>query len=275
MVLGGGGGGGNFCLSVETFNRPICIYIFIFIYIYLFIYLSLFIYSLINLFINLFIYINFFIFLFIYLLLFIIYLFIHSFRAYLFIAFQSGSEDLFVICYFLFACHHLPFPPPELRSCSQLRPPPKCIFLRGGGGRGITLKKVLISNPNPITCMCNPLTHCSQNVCCNRLLEADSKSLKSIVESVRTRRGSNSSQQSTSSSTSNLSNQALNSSGGGGSAGGGGGGGGGGEDTEGMSAQDQWLVWGKIVNDWEEFSRKKTKQLKVMLCRILLLFKNY
>ncbi|XP_071488147.1 ecotropic viral integration site 5 protein homolog [Diadema antillarum] len=96
----------------------------------------------------------------------------------------------------------------------------------------------------------------------NRLLESDSKSLKSISESVKSsRRGSNASQQSTSSSTSNLSNQALANSGGSGGTGGGGGGAGG-EGAEGMSCQDQWLVWGKIVNDWEEYSRKKSKQLK-------------
>nr|XP_054770131.1 EVI5-like protein [Lytechinus pictus] len=100
----------------------------------------------------------------------------------------------------------------------------------------------------------------------NRLLEADSKSLKSVKSS---RRGSNASQQSTSSSTSNLSSQALNnSSGSGGGAGGGGGTGsvgGGPEDEESMSTQDQWLIWGKIVNDWDEYSKRKSKQLKELV----------
>ena len=33
---------------------------------------------------------------------------------------------------------------------------------------------------------------------------------------------------------------------------------------------DQWILWGKIVNEWDDFKRKKEKQLKVnaMLCVI-------
>eukprot|EP00057_Strongylocentrotus_purpuratus_P035412 XP_799050.3 PREDICTED: EVI5-like protein isoform X2 [Strongylocentrotus purpuratus] len=102
----------------------------------------------------------------------------------------------------------------------------------------------------------------------NRRLEADSKSLKSVRSS---RRGSNASQQSTSSSTSNLSSQALNNSSGSGGGGGGGAGGGAGsadggpEDEESISMQDQWLVWGKIVNDWDEYTKKKSKQIKELV----------
>lgn len=81
-----------------------------------------------------------------------------------------------------------------------------------------------------------------------RLLEMDSKSLKSIQENSHPSwKGSNASLQSDSSNTSNLSNYASNN----------------GDTPEPMSVQDQWLIWGKIVNDWEEYSRRKAKPLKV------------
>ena len=35
------------------------------------------------------------------------------------------------------------------------------------------------------------------------------------------------------------------------------------EGVESVSTQDKWLIWGKIVNDWEEYSKKKSKALKV------------
>ncbi|XP_071820168.1 EVI5-like protein isoform X2 [Apostichopus japonicus] len=84
----------------------------------------------------------------------------------------------------------------------------------------------------------------------NRLLEMDSKSLKSIQEySQSSWKGSNASLQSDSSNTSNLSNYISNN----------------GDTPEPMSVQDQWLIWGKIVNDWEEYSRRKAKQLKELV----------
>lgn len=85
----------------------------------------------------------------------------------------------------------------------------------------------------------------------NRLLEADSKSLKSIQESSQSSwKGSNASLHSNSSNTSsNLSNIVSNN----------------GDTPEPMSVQDQWLIWGKIVNDWEEYSRRKSKPLKELV----------
>ncbi|XP_033642919.1 EVI5-like protein isoform X2 [Asterias rubens] len=87
----------------------------------------------------------------------------------------------------------------------------------------------------------------------NKLLEADAKSLKCITDSTKSsRRGSNASLRSTGSTLSNMSNvqvscSAINSS----------------NDTlDDLGMQDKWLIWGKIVNDWEEYSKKKSKQLK-------------
>lgn len=81
----------------------------------------------------------------------------------------------------------------------------------------------------------------------------DSKSLKSIQEYGQSSwKGSNASLQSDSSNTSNLSNYISNN----------------GDTPEPMSVQDQWLIWGKIVNDWEEYSRRKAKQLKVRIHKI-------
>ncbi|XP_071948154.1 EVI5-like protein isoform X4 [Antedon mediterranea] len=81
----------------------------------------------------------------------------------------------------------------------------------------------------------------------NRLLEADTKSMKSLTDSTRSsRRGSNSSLRSTGSVQSNMSNTNASS---------------GGE----MDINELWVTWGKIVNDWEEYSRKKPKQLKELV----------
>lgn len=27
--------------------------------------------------------------------------------------------------------------------------------------------------------------------------------------------------------------------------------------------EDQWTIWGRVVNDWDDFKKKKEKQLKV------------
>lgn len=68
-------------------------------------------------------------------------------------------------------------------------------------------------------------------LCC-RLLETDSKSLRSMNGS---RRNSGSSLVSSSSASSNLSHL----------------------------EEDSWILWGRIVNEWEEVRKKKEKQLKV------------
>uniref|UniRef100_A0A6Q2YL32 Rab-GAP TBC domain-containing protein n=1 Tax=Esox lucius TaxID=8010 RepID=A0A6Q2YL32_ESOLU len=65
----------------------------------------------------------------------------------------------------------------------------------------------------------------------NRLLETDSKSLRSVNGS---RRNSGSSLVSSSSASSNLSHL----------------------------EEDSWILWGRIVNEWEEVRKKKEKQLK-------------
>lgn len=65
----------------------------------------------------------------------------------------------------------------------------------------------------------------------NRLLEADSKSMRSMNGS---RRNSGSSLVSSSSASSNLSHL----------------------------EEDTWILWGRIVNEWEEWRRKKEKLLK-------------
>ncbi|XP_022107753.1 EVI5-like protein isoform X2 [Acanthaster planci] len=90
----------------------------------------------------------------------------------------------------------------------------------------------------------------------NRLLEADAKSLKSIGDSSKSsRRGSNASLRSTGSTLSNMSNvQAPSSSGNSCS-----------DNLDDLGMQDKWLIWGKIVNDWEEYSRKKSKPLKELI----------
>lgn len=66
-----------------------------------------------------------------------------------------------------------------------------------------------------------------------RLLEADSKSMRSMSGS---RRNSGSSLVSSSSASSNLSHL----------------------------EEDTWILWGRIVNEWDEWRRKKDKLLKVM-----------
>ncbi|XP_064197862.1 ecotropic viral integration site 5 protein homolog isoform X5 [Anguilla rostrata] len=68
----------------------------------------------------------------------------------------------------------------------------------------------------------------------NRLLETDSKSLKSVNGS---RRNSGASLVSSSSASSNLSHL----------------------------EEDTWILWGRIVNDWEEVRKKKEKQLKELV----------
>lgn len=67
-----------------------------------------------------------------------------------------------------------------------------------------------------------------------RLLETDSKSLRSMNGS---RRNSGSSLVSSSSASSNLSHL----------------------------EEDSWILWGRIVNEWEDVRKKKEKQLKVRL----------
>lgn len=66
----------------------------------------------------------------------------------------------------------------------------------------------------------------------SRLLEADSKSMRSMSSS---RRNSGSSLVSSSSASSNLSHL----------------------------EEDTWILWGRIVNEWDEWRRKKDKLLKV------------
>ncbi|KAM4023022.1 ecotropic viral integration site 5 protein homolog isoform 6-T7 [Anomaloglossus baeobatrachus] len=73
----------------------------------------------------------------------------------------------------------------------------------------------------------------------NRLLETDSKSLRSVNGS---RRNSGSSLVSSSSASSNLSHH---------------------------QEEDAWLLWGRIVNEWEEVYKKKEKQIKVTLVQEL------
>ncbi|XP_056366551.1 EVI5-like protein [Oenanthe melanoleuca] len=68
----------------------------------------------------------------------------------------------------------------------------------------------------------------------NRLLEADSKSLRSVNGS---RRSSGSSLVSSSSASSNL----------------------------GHLEEDTWILWGRIVNEWDEWRRKKEKLLKELI----------
>uniref|UniRef100_A0A3B3B662 Ecotropic viral integration site 5b n=1 Tax=Oryzias melastigma TaxID=30732 RepID=A0A3B3B662_ORYME len=70
----------------------------------------------------------------------------------------------------------------------------------------------------------------------NRLLETDSKSLRSMNGS---RRNSGSSLVSSSSASSNLSHL----------------------------EEDSWIMWGRIVNEWEEVRKKKEKQLKDLVRR--------
>lgn len=71
-----------------------------------------------------------------------------------------------------------------------------------------------------------------------RLLETDSKSLRSMNGS---RRNSGSSLVSSSSASSNLSHL----------------------------EEDSWILWGRIVNEWEEVRKKKEKQLKVRTVHII------
>lgn len=66
----------------------------------------------------------------------------------------------------------------------------------------------------------------------SRLLEADSKSMRSMNGS---RRNSGSSLVSSSSASSNLSHL----------------------------EEDTWILWGRIVNEWEEWRKKKEKLLRV------------
>uniref|UniRef100_W5MB74 Ecotropic viral integration site 5 n=1 Tax=Lepisosteus oculatus TaxID=7918 RepID=W5MB74_LEPOC len=68
----------------------------------------------------------------------------------------------------------------------------------------------------------------------NRLLETDSKSLRSVNGS---RRNSGSSLVSSSSASSNL----------------------------GHLEEDSWILWGRVVNEWEEVRKKKEKQLKELV----------
>ncbi|XP_063154331.1 ecotropic viral integration site 5 protein homolog isoform X3 [Candoia aspera] len=68
----------------------------------------------------------------------------------------------------------------------------------------------------------------------NRLLETDSKSLRSVNGS---RRNSGSSLVSSSSASSNLSHL----------------------------EEDSWILWGRIVNDWEDVRKKKEKQIKELV----------
>lgn len=71
-----------------------------------------------------------------------------------------------------------------------------------------------------------------------RLLETDSKSLRSVNGS---RRNSGSSLVSSSSASSNLSHL----------------------------EEDSWILWGRIVNEWEDVRKKKEKQVKVVAGQLL------
>lgn len=73
---------------------------------------------------------------------------------------------------------------------------------------------------------------CCQRLAPPRLLEADSKSMRSMNGS---RRNSGSSLVSSSSASSNLSHL----------------------------EEDTWILWGRIANEWEEWRRRKEKLLKV------------
>ncbi|XP_070532502.1 ecotropic viral integration site 5 protein homolog isoform X2 [Ptychodera flava] len=76
----------------------------------------------------------------------------------------------------------------------------------------------------------------------NRLLEQDAKSMKSLSASESSRRGSDSSLKSTGSIASHLSNNCE-------------------------LAEDSWVVWGRIVNDWEDVCKKKSKFVKDLVRR--------
>ena len=85
-----------------------------------------------------------------------------------------------------------------------------------------------------------------------RILEADTKSLKSI-SSVDGRRHSTSSDESRTSMLSAAGGVSLNQQN---------------DNNEESAANDDpnckmWNLWGHIVNDWEEYSKKNSKQLKV------------
>lgn len=81
-------------------------------------------------------------------------------------------------------------------------------------------------------CVCIQSTVHPTSCLDSRLLETDSKSLRSMNGS---RRNSGSSLVSSSSASSNLSHL----------------------------EEDSWILWGRIVNEWEEVRKKKEKQLKV------------
>ncbi|XP_077986409.1 ecotropic viral integration site 5 protein homolog [Glandiceps talaboti] len=76
----------------------------------------------------------------------------------------------------------------------------------------------------------------------NRLLEQDAKSLKSLSASESSRRGSDSSLKSTGSIASHLSSNVE-------------------------LQEDSWVVWGRIVNDWDDIYKKKNKFVKDMVRR--------
>ncbi|KAI8496847.1 EVI5-like protein [Branchiostoma belcheri] len=87
----------------------------------------------------------------------------------------------------------------------------------------------------------------------NRILEADSKSLKSLSDS--SPRGSRTSLVSSDSVNSNLNNygapEDMTEAGG--------------DRTP--TEEDTWVVWGDIVNDWEEFNKRKPKLIKSLVRR--------
>ncbi|XP_002735946.2 ecotropic viral integration site 5 protein homolog [Saccoglossus kowalevskii] len=77
----------------------------------------------------------------------------------------------------------------------------------------------------------------------NRLLESDAKSLKSLsTPSESSRRGSDSSLKSTSSIASHLSSTCE-------------------------IPEDSWVIWGRIVNDWDDIYKKKTRFVKDLVRR--------
>lgn len=94
------------------------------------------------------------------------------------------------------------------------------------------LKQTFFGSLQECVCVCIQSTVHPTSCLDSRLLETDSKSLRSMNGS---RRNSGSSLVSSSSASSNLSHL----------------------------EEDSWILWGRIVNEWEEVRKKKEKQLKV------------
>ena len=90
-----------------------------------------------------------------------------------------------------------------------------------------------------------------------RLIETDAKSLNSLGGNGHSRRSSDTSQISVTSGSSNATTAAQDNS----------------QDsqisssTNGManSEEELWLLWGKIINEWEVYTKRKASQVKVRL----------